>query len=244
VLTDSKIQSSTSGGLQMLSTGRTVQDAGGGVRLQIYHGVSDDKQAALALVVTASEAAMNKYSDGIRALFASLRFSAAKPAANPPIASPAAGQPSASGAPQPPAAGTKSQITVADVTGSWTHSTSSYADYVSRSTGSYAGSSTIAYGQGYDFAADGTYKYNFTGMINSRTIKEKDSGTWGFEGGNLVIRSRERGSTKVHRIVEYQTAPDGTTFMTLLAIDYPPTAGNIGLYGEKYMRPPKKPDSK
>jgi hypothetical protein len=77
VLTDSAIQSNTSGGLKTLSTGRTVQDAGGGVRLQIYYAISDGKQAGHAMVVTASEAAINKYMGGIQALFQSLRFTKA-----------------------------------------------------------------------------------------------------------------------------------------------------------------------
>jgi hypothetical protein len=231
VLQEGKAQSGNAGGLQTLSTGRTVQDAGGGVRLQIYHAVSDGKQAAAAMLVTASEAAVNKYTAGIQALFASLRFTQAPNAAAKP--------PDSNSAP-PAAAATKSQIAVSDVAGYWTHSTSSYADYVSRSSGAYAGSSTIAYGQGYEFAADGTYQYTFTGMMNSVYIREKDSGTWGFEGGHLVIRSRERDRVKTLQIIEYKTAPDGAAFMTLLDVSYPPTAPNIGLYGEKFMRPAKK----
>ncbi len=238
LLQDSPVQSGTSGNLQSLSTGRTIQDASGGVRLQLYYAVSDGRQAGAAMLVTASDAAFNKYLAGVKALFASLRFSAAPQPAGPGDVTDGVG-----GAPaNPGAAGARSSLSASNLAGYWTHSTSSYADYVSRSTGSYAGSSTIAYGQGYTFAADGTYQYSFTGMINSRYIKEKDSGKWELQGGNLVVRSRERNSTKVHQIVAFQTAPDGATFMTLLAADYPPTAGNIGLYGEKYMRqPPKAP---
>lgn len=133
----------------------------------------------------------------------------------------------------------KKRIAVSDVVGSWSHSTTSYATYVSRSTGAYAGTSIISYGQGYEFAADGTYTYRFTGMQNGRVVREKDSGTWRFEGGNLAIRSRER-DPKTYRIVEYQTAPDGTTFMTLLDTWYPPSQSNIDLYAERFARPPKK----
>lgn len=236
ILQSGEIQSNTAGELRLLTTGRTVQDAGGGVRLQMYHGVSDGKQAGLAMVVTASEGAINKYMEGIQALFASLRFSRApNPGASP------ASSPQAGGGEQPAAAAaSKTRIAVSDVVGSWSHSTTSYATYVSSSTGSYAGSSIISYGQGYEFAADGTYQYSFTGMHNGRSVREKDSGTWRFEGGNLAIRSRER-DPKTYQIIEYQTAPDGTTFMTLLDVYYPPSQGNIDLYAEKFVRPPKKP---
>jgi hypothetical protein len=66
VLTDSPIQSNTSGSLKILSTGRTVQDAGGGVRLQIYHAISDGKQAGHAMVVTASEVAIKRFAEAAR----------------------------------------------------------------------------------------------------------------------------------------------------------------------------------
>jgi hypothetical protein len=246
VLQQGEVQSSTAGELRLLTTGRTVQDAEGGVRLQMYHGISDGRQAGHAMVVTASEAAINKYADVIGVLLQSLRFTKAPNlATNPPPAgagNPGVG-PAVQGATQPSPPGTKSQIAVSDVVGSWSHSTSSYADYVSRSTGSYAGSSTIAYGQGYTFASDGTYQHVFTGMINSRYVKEKDSGTWGFEDGHLVIRSRER-DPKTYQIIGYQTAPDGTTFMTLLDVYYPPSQGNIDLYAEKFARPAKMPAAK
>lgn len=77
VLQDSPVQSNSSGSLQTLSTGRTIQDASGGVRLQIYHAVSDGKQAAAAMLLTASEAAVNQYMPAIQGLFASMSFSAA-----------------------------------------------------------------------------------------------------------------------------------------------------------------------
>lgn len=131
----------------------------------------------------------------------------------------------------------KRDITVADLVGSWSHSSSSYAEYVS-STGGSAGSNTIAYGDGYTFAADGTYTYIFTGMVNSRYIRETDAGTWGFQGGNLVIRSKEDRQPKEYQILSYEIAPDDVVFMTVLNAYYPRTEGNIGLYAERWVRKP------
>jgi hypothetical protein len=94
----------------------------------------------------------------------------------------------------------------------------------------------VAYGQGYTFAADGTYAYRFTGMMDSVYLRESDSGTWAFESGALVLRSREHHPVKTYSIVQHQVAPDGTATMTLLARDYPITESNVAVYGEKYVR--------
>jgi hypothetical protein len=106
VLQDSAVQSNSSGSLQTLSTGRTIQDASGGVRLQVYHAISDGKQAAAAMLLTASQTALTKYSPGIQALFASMSFSAAQPAPDPtempaPAAQPSAGPAAGKGEPLP-----------------------------------------------------------------------------------------------------------------------------------------------
>jgi len=75
VLQASPVQNGTSDNLQTLSAGRTVQDAGGGVRLQIYYAIGDGERGAAAMVVATSEAAVTKHTPGIQSLFRSLRFS-------------------------------------------------------------------------------------------------------------------------------------------------------------------------
>lgn len=213
-----------SGSLSTLSVGRTVQDRSGGVILQIYHAISDGQQAGLAMVATTSEAALKTNMPGVQAIFQSLRFAASADTG---------GTASTS---DPAAAGTtKTTISAANLVGTWEHSSSAHTQYSSSSGGS-AGSTTTAYGQGYTFNADGTYAYSFTGMMNSVYIREKDAGTWGFEGGSLVIRSKQRNSTKTFRIVQFQTAQDRTTIMTLLDAYYPLTDSNINVWGERYMR--------
>jgi hypothetical protein len=65
---------SRSGGLDLLSVARTVQDGTGGVILQIYHAISNGQQAGLAMVATANEAALKTHMPGVQAIFQSLRF--------------------------------------------------------------------------------------------------------------------------------------------------------------------------
>jgi hypothetical protein len=121
-------------------------------------------------------------------------------------------------------------VSVADLVGHWEHGASS------RSASATA-ISTRGYGQGYTFKADGTYTYFFSGTIDERTrFTEEDSGTWGFEGGALVIRSRERKSVKTFQIIQFQTASDGGATLTLLNTYYQPTDSNIHVWGEKYVR--------
>ncbi len=101
VLRDSPVQRGTSGNLQVLSTGRTIQDASGGVRLQIVYAIADATQAGAAMVVTTSEAALTKYLPSVQQLFRSLRFAAPASAADPSTAGPST---VAAPAPSPPAA--------------------------------------------------------------------------------------------------------------------------------------------
>lgn len=107
VLRDSPVQSSTSGRLQVLSTGRTIQDATGGVRLQIFYAIADTTQAGAAMVLTASQAALTKYLPPIQQFFRTLRFSAPAAGAEPTIA--------ATLAPSPPAAAAGAQGTFQNV---------------------------------------------------------------------------------------------------------------------------------
>ena len=217
------------GSLQTLAAGRTIQDASGSVLLQVYQAITDGQQAGLAMAATASEAAMKTHLTGTQTIFQSLRFGATPDAA---ATSSAAARPATSGA-------TKSTITAADLVGAWSHASSTYTSY-SNSTGGSSGSSSIAYGQGYDFSGDGSYTYRFTGMRDRVMIRESDSGSWGFQAGNLVLRSRERNSTKTYQIVQYQTAADGMVSMILLDAYYQRTDSNINVWGEKFVRKPPK----
>jgi hypothetical protein len=208
-----------SGALSTLSMGRTVQDPSGGVILQIYHAISDGKQAGLAVVATASESALKTLMSDVQTVFQSLRFEVG-------AAPPTGGDISS---------GQKADLTMADVAGDWGHSSASYTEYVN-SSGNRTGSSTISWGAGYSLLANGTYEYTFTGMADGRYIKERDTGTWGFERGNLVIRSQTGRQPKEYYILGYQVAPDGVVFMTVLNTYYPRTEPNIEMWAERWVK--------
>jgi hypothetical protein len=206
---------SRSAGLDLLSAGRTVQDRTGGVILQIYQAISNGQQTGLAMVATASESALKQHMPGVQAIFQSLRFE---------------GSPSAGAAPVSPAATMSNAVLSADLVGHWQHASSNRA-----------ASSSV---HGYTFNADGTYTYSFSGMIDpvARTfLTERDSGSWGFESGRLVVRSRENKSTTTYQIIQYQTAADGSASMTLLEASYPPTDSNIHVWGYTFVRARPKP---
>lgn len=224
-----------SGSFDVVSAGRTVQDQRGAVVLQVFYAIGDGQQAGLAAVATGNQEALKAQMSNVQSLFQSLRFSAAN---DPTSKSPATSAPAAP-LPVPPAgAGSGRTVTVADLVGSWAHNDAAHTQYRSAS-GANAGSSTVAYGDGYSFMADGTYTYNFTGMYNGVYLKESDSGTWGFEGGRLVIRGRRRGA-KTYNIIQFQSAPDGSATLTILDSYYPLTDSNINVWGEKYVRKAKE----
>jgi hypothetical protein len=244
VLNAGEIKSTSVGELKMLTTARAVQDAGGGIRIQMYHGVSDGRQVALAMGVTASEKAVTKYSEGIQALFGSLRFSASvNRGANPSAGSASSSTPpqSQSNEPQPesrPSESGSKQVTASDLTGYWVHSSSSYADYVKSGTGADVRTLTRGYGKEYEFAADGTYKYYIDSAITIRSliVTETDSGTWGFENSKLVLKSKERNNIMKFYIIDYQKAPNGTAFLTLLNDMFALTESSIHDYEDILVR--------
>lgn len=210
----------TAGPLQTLSAGRTVQDQSGGVLLQIYHAISNGSDAGLAMVATASEAGLKTHMPGVQALFGSLGLGAEGSASSSALAGAVAAE--------------RRQIGSADVTGAWGHSSSSYSEYVNSAGGRT--SSTIAWGDGYELMPDGTYAYLFTGMIDGRYIKERDSGTWKLERGGLAIRSNTGRRPKDFVILSYQVAPDGVVFMSVLDAYYPLTRENIEMYAERWVK--------
>jgi hypothetical protein len=208
------------GALETRSAGRTVQDASGGMVLQIYYAVSDGRQAGVAMAAAGSEGALQSQVAGVQTVFHSLRFTAA---------------PNTGAAPAPPAA--KTEITAADVVGAWGNSSASYTDYVN-SSGQRTGSSTISWGDAYDLREDGTYSYTFGGMVDGRVVREKDTGTWRLDAQSRVIaiRSATGRRPKDYVVLSYQTAPDGTVFMTVLDTYYPRTKESIAMWAERWAK--------
>jgi hypothetical protein len=196
-----------------------------------------------------SQEAIDKYSGGVQALFQSLHFSPAmNPQPNPTSSStPAKGQ---SNEPRPeskPSESGSRQVTTSDLTGYWVHSRLSCADYIKSGAGADVKALTQGYGKEYEFAADGTYKYYIDSaiIVRSLIVTESDSGTWSFENSKLVLRSKERDNTINFHIIDYQKAPNGTTFLTLLNDMFPLTESSIHDYQNQFVRvAARKPGSK
>jgi hypothetical protein len=209
------------GGFDVLSAARTVQDQRDGsarALLQLYYGISDSRQAGLAMAATTSEAALKAELPTVQAIFQSLGLDNAGTSSSTPAA---------------PGGGSSGATTPAQLVGHWEHSGSNRVAFASAT-------SPRGYGQGYTFNADGTYTYFFSGTIDERTrLTESDSGAWGIEGGYLVIRSGERRSVKTFQIIQLESAADGSGSLTLLDRAYQPTSSNINVWGEKYVKKAK-----
>lgn len=80
VLADGQVASQEAGALKQLTTVRAVQDGTGATRIQMFHAISFGDRAAVAMGVTASEKALDKYGLAIRGFFESLTFPGAKTA--------------------------------------------------------------------------------------------------------------------------------------------------------------------
>ena len=114
-------------------------------------------------------------------------------------------------------------------------------NYVDSATGSYAGSSIVAHGEGYNIASDGSYTFRFAGISNRQIVRDRGSGT--VEVTKEFIVFREKGTNRVtrYRPVSYQPAINGSTVLTLLQDSYEASGPNIAFYGEKWVRDaPKK----
>lgn len=96
--------------------------------------------------------------------------------------------------------------------GEWVYSTSSVLNYVSAS-GSYAGSSSVAYGERYTFRPDGTYTYSFSGISNRNVVREKDEGTFTITGNKLDLKGKDG---KVKNFICWIEGKEGVAGLVLL----------------------------
>ena len=135
---------------------------------------------------------------------------------------------------QPP----KASITIADLVGEWRSSGDSSLNYVT-SSGTYAGSSTVAHAASYTIAADGSYKSQFAGLANRQIIRGNSIGTVELGLGTIGFRERGGKFSRYH-FVSYQTALNGATVLTLLGDQYEANSANVSFYGEKWVREPKQ----
>ncbi|MBZ5522982.1 MAG: hypothetical protein LAP21_12155 [Acidobacteriia bacterium] len=132
----------------------------------------------------------------------------------------------------------KTTLTVADLAGHWIHGAASSYDFYNRQTGRYESNASAFYGAGYTIAANGSFTYQMSGMVNGRTARDDDSGVVElggefvvFKGHNHVVR---------YRFLNLQQALNGATVLTLL----PPAADintlSIVRDGDMWSRAPKR----
>jgi hypothetical protein len=132
----------------------------------------------------------------------------------------------------------KTSITIGDLAGEWRSSGDSSLDYVTPS-GAYAGSSTVAHSTSYVISPDGIFKSQFAGVANRQIIRGNSVGTVELAAGMISFRERG-GKVSRYHFVNYQTAVNGNTVLTLLGDQYTPDAASIGGYAEKWVREPRK----
>ena len=108
----------------------------------------------------------------------------------------------------------RTSITVADLAGHWVHGAATSTDYYNSSTGQYARTDSAFYGAGYTIAANGSFTYQMSGMVNGRTARDDDSGMVELSGDQVVFKGRNH--VVRYRFVNLTQALDGSTVLTLL----------------------------
>jgi hypothetical protein len=132
----------------------------------------------------------------------------------------------------------RNSITLADLVGEW-HAGSAYnKTYYDRYSGAYAGSSTTAYSARYQVAANGTFTYEMGGLWNDRPVQDKDVGT--VQLGGDLINFKGRDHEQKYHFINFQTAIDGSTVLTVIAGQEDPTKANIAFSQQQLVREAKK----
>jgi len=132
----------------------------------------------------------------------------------------------------------RNTISLADLVGEW-HAGSAFSKtYYDRYNGAYAGSSTTAYSARYQVAGNGSFTYEMGGIWNNSPVQDKDVGTVQL-GGDLIIFKGRNHEQKYH-FINFQTAIDGSTVMTVLPGQEDPAKTNVAALGQQLVREAKK----
>jgi len=132
----------------------------------------------------------------------------------------------------------RNTISLADLAGEW-HAGSAFSKtYYDRYNGAYAGSSTTAYSARYQVAGNGSFTYEMGGIWNNSPVQDKDVGTVQL-GGDLIIFKGRNHEQKYH-FINFQTAIDGSTVMTVLPGQEDPAKTNVAALGQQLVREAKK----
>lgn len=132
----------------------------------------------------------------------------------------------------------RNTVSLADLAGEW-HMGSAFGKmFYDRYTGAYAGSSNTFYSARYQVAGNGSFTYELGGVWNNRPVQDKDTGTVEL-GGDLIIFKGRKLEQKYH-FINFQTAIDGSTVMTVLAGQEDPAKANITAFQQQLVRDAKK----
>jgi hypothetical protein len=132
----------------------------------------------------------------------------------------------------------RNTVSLADLVGEW-HAGSAFSKmFYDRYTGAYAGSSNTFYSARYQVAGNGTFTYEMGGVWNNRPVQDKDAGTVEL-GGNLILFKGHNYERKYH-FINFQTAIDGSTVLTVLPGQEDPAKANVTALQEQLVREAKK----
>lgn len=131
----------------------------------------------------------------------------------------------------------RNTISLADLAGEWHMGSAFSKTYYDRYTGAYAGSSNTFYSARYQVASNGSFTYEMGGVWNNRPVQDKDTGT--VELGGDMITFKGRNYERKYHFVNFQTAIDGSTVMTVLAGGEDPAKANVAFLGQQLVREPK-----
>ncbi|HKV95474.1 MAG TPA: hypothetical protein VJW20_23210 [Candidatus Angelobacter sp.] len=132
----------------------------------------------------------------------------------------------------------RNTVSLADLVGEWHMGSAFSKTYYDRYTGAYAGSSNTFYSARYQVSGNGAFTYEMGGVWNNRPVQDKDVGTVEL-GGDLIIFKGRNHETKYH-FVNFQTAIDGSTVLTVLAGQEDPAKANVAFLGQQLVREAKK----
>lgn len=132
----------------------------------------------------------------------------------------------------------KTNLNLADMVGHWRSGAGSSYNFYNQFSGRYEGNVSSFYGAGYTISADGSFKYQMSGMVNGRVARDDDTGVVQFEKEFVVFK----GHTHVvrYRFLNIQQAIDGSTVMTFLPAAADPSTLSIIRDSEPWIREPKK----
>jgi len=132
----------------------------------------------------------------------------------------------------------RNTISLADLAGEW-HAGSAFSKtYYDRYTGVYAGSSTTAYSSRYQVSGNGAFTYEMGGLWNDRPVQDKDAGTVELSGDLIIFKGRNH-EQKYH-FINFQTAIDGSTVLTVLPGQEDPAKANVSFLQQQLVREAKK----